>query len=135
MRIELIHSRPAEPVHIVWGPIAVLIIIIAGLFRNLSPKMPVCIFHEITGFPCPTCGGTRSVIALSRLDLVSSLTYNPLVFLFALGLIIFSLLFLAGEITGRSLKIKLTERGKRIIRYSAMALIAINWIFLIMAGR
>lgn len=119
----------------VWGPIAVLVIITAGIIRNIAPHLPVCIFHEITGFPCPTCGGTRSVIALSRLDLVSSLNLNPLVPVFTLGLIIFSLFFLFGMVTGRSLKIDLTERGKRTVRYSAIGMILANWIFLILAGR
>jgi hypothetical protein len=135
MRVEIINARPAEPVHMVWGPIAALIIATAGFLESIAPHLPGCIFHEITGFPCPTCGGTRSLIALSRLDLVSSLMYNPLVPLFAFGLIIFSLLFLIGAAAKRSLQIVLTDRGKRILRYSAMGLIAINWIFLIIAGR
>ncbi|UCE66322.1 MAG: DUF2752 domain-containing protein [Candidatus Zixiibacteriota bacterium] len=135
MHVEIRNSRPAELVHMVWGPIAVLFIIAVGFFKNVAPHLPNCIFHEITGFPCPTCGGTRSLIALSQFDLVSSFMLNPLVPLFALGLILFSLLFLVGAVTRRSVKIKLTERGKRILRYSVFFLFAMNWIFLIIAGR
>lgn len=135
MHFEIRNSRPAELVHMVWGPIAVLFIITAGFFKNIAPHLPNCVFHEITGFPCPTCGGTRSLIALSQFDLGLSFMLNPLVPLFALGLIVFSLLFLAGAVTKRSVKITLTERGKRIIRYSVLFLIALNWIFLIVTGR
>ena len=122
-------------IHLIWGPIAILFIVTAGLFKNIAPRLPACIFHEITGLPCPTCGATRSVMALSRFDLMSSLTLNPLVTLFAIGLIIFSLLFLIGAITGKSLNIALAEKGKKVIRYSAFVLIALNWLFLILIKR
>ncbi|UCE65359.1 MAG: DUF2752 domain-containing protein [Candidatus Zixiibacteriota bacterium] len=135
MHVEIRNSRPAELVHMVWGPIAVLFIITAGFFKNVAPHLPNCIFHEIAGFPCPTCGGTRSLIALSQFDLVSSFMLNPLVPLFAFGLIAFSLLFFTGAVTRRSLKINLTRRGKRIIRYSVFFIIILNWIFLIIMGR
>jgi hypothetical protein len=135
MHFEIRNSRPAEPVHMVWGPIAILFIVTAGLLKNFAPSLPVCIFHEITGYPCFTCGGTRSLIALSQFDLVSSFMFNPLVPLFALGLIVFSLLFFAGAVTNRSVKISLTKRGKRIIRYSVFIILALNWAFLIVIGR
>ena len=135
MHLEIRNNRPADPVHMVWGPMAVLFIFTAGLFKNIAPHLPDCVFHEITGFPCPTCGGTRSLIALSKFDLVSSFMFNPLVPLFAFGLIIFSLLFFTGVVTKRSLKINFTHRGKRIIRYTAIALVAANWLSLIAMGR
>jgi hypothetical protein len=119
----------------IWGPMAILFIATAGLLKGLAPGMPVCIFHEITGYPCLTCGGTRALIALSRFDLVSSFMFNPLVPLFALGLIVFSLLFFAGAVTNRSVKINLTRRGKRVIRYSAIIIIVLNWVFLVIVGR
>jgi hypothetical protein len=119
----------------VWGPIAVLFIITAGFFKNIAPRLPNCVFHEITGFPCPTCGGTRSLIALSQFDLVSSFMYNPLVLLFAAGLIVFSTLFLIGAVTKKSFKIALTERWKKAIRYAVIALFVFNWLFLILVHR
>jgi len=135
MRLEIVNNRPAEPVHLIWGPIAVLFIVTAGLLRNFAGALPVCVFHEITGFPCLTCGGTRSLFALSRFDLVSAFMFNPLVPIFAIGLIVFSLLFFAGAVTNRSVKIILTKRGKRIIRYSVFIILALNWAFLIVIGR
>jgi hypothetical protein len=135
MHLELRNVRPAAPVHMIWGPMAILFIVFAGLLRNFAGGLPVCVFHEITGFPCLTCGGTRSLIALSQFDLVSSFMFNPLVPIFAIGLIIFSLLFFAGAVTNRSVKISLTKRGKRIIRYSVLIIIALNWLFLILVGR
>jgi hypothetical protein len=135
MHFEIKNYRPAEPVHMVWGPMAVLFIMTAGFFKNFAHNLPVCIFHEITGFPCLSCGGTRSLVALSQFELISSFMFNPLVPLFVFGLIVFSLLFFAGAVTKRSVKINLSQRGKRLIRYSVFSLIALNWIFLIVVGR
>jgi len=36
----------------------------------------ICVFHSVTGWPCPTCGMTRSVVALAHLDLGRALAYN-----------------------------------------------------------
>ncbi len=38
----------------------------------------LCFFNNITGFPCPTCGLTRSVFSLANGEFVQSLRFNPL---------------------------------------------------------
>ena len=60
---------------------------------SLSYHLPSCLFYRYTGFYCPACGNTRSVRALLRGDVISSLQYNivPLI------LLIFGLL-LYGEL-------------------------------------
>ncbi len=30
------------------------------------PRIPLCLFHWITGLPCPLCGLTRGVFALAQ---------------------------------------------------------------------
>ncbi len=35
-----------------------------------------CVFHRTTGFLCPGCGGSRAVLSLIRLDIISALKYN-----------------------------------------------------------
>ena len=36
-----------------------------------------CVFFEAFHLYCPGCGGTRALFALLRLDVLSSLKYNP----------------------------------------------------------
>ena len=38
-----------------------------------------CPFKDLTGIPCPTCGGTRALAALGRLDLQEAILCNPMV--------------------------------------------------------
>lgn len=42
-------------------------------------KIPPCLFHLITGYYCPGCGGTRAVRALLHGHILQSLHYHPIV--------------------------------------------------------
>jgi hypothetical protein len=44
-----------------------------------------CPIRSLLGIPCPTCGGTRAIIALKQFNIVSALSLNPLV---TLGLLL-----------------------------------------------
>ncbi len=62
-----------------------LIISSAVVFRqvifNITQHFPECWFYEATGWLCPACGNTRSVKALLRGELITSLRYNIVPFL------------------------------------------------------
>ena len=54
-----------------------LLALIAGtlwLFTSLGVGCPIL---WLTGFPCPTCGTTRALLALLRLDFHGYLFYQP----------------------------------------------------------
>ena len=42
-------------------------------------SIPACPIYNYFGLFCPACGGTRAIISLLNLDLVSSILYNPIV--------------------------------------------------------
>ena len=46
-----------------------------------------CIIKNVTGIPCPSCGTTRSLLAIAKGHLADSILINPLG-LFAAGLLI-----------------------------------------------
>ena len=47
-----------------------------------------CIFHELTGYYCPGCGGTRAFLALITGHPILSFLYNPAV-IYAAGVLLF----------------------------------------------
>ncbi len=49
----------------------------------LGQNMPACPFYQIFRLYCPACGNTRSVMALAKGDILSSLRFNvtPIVLL------------------------------------------------------
>ncbi|MEV8358653.1 DUF2752 domain-containing protein [Microbacterium sp. NPDC076895] len=52
------------------------------LFQFANPYetqvFPECFWHQMTGWECPTCGGTRALYSLLRGDLSRSFAMNPL---------------------------------------------------------
>lgn len=46
---------------------------------QLTNMMPPCLFHKMTGYYCPGCGGTRAVQLLFKGQLVRSFWYHPVV--------------------------------------------------------
>ncbi|WP_367172316.1 DUF2752 domain-containing protein, partial [uncultured Cetobacterium sp.] len=68
-------------------------IIIIGLFSIFYVSFfnkSICIFYNLFGIPCLTCGITRAYIALFHLNLKKSFIFHPL-FLLVPFLIIFRL--------------------------------------------
>lgn len=53
-----------------------------------------CFFHEITGYYCPGCGITRSLVSLLHLDFYQALRYNALTPMF----LILAYFYIKGEI-------------------------------------
>jgi hypothetical protein len=63
--------------------IPLLVFVFALIFRRFAffifATMPPCRLNYFLGLLCPGCGGTRSVDALVRGDIFTSLRLNPLV--------------------------------------------------------
>jgi len=52
----------------------------------LLAEVPLCAFHQLTGQPCPLCGGTHACAALAQGDFMAAWQANPgLMPLFALA--------------------------------------------------
>ena len=99
-------------------------------------QLPRCMFKTLTGLPCPTCGVTRTVIALSRLDVGRALFMNPLAAIAGVAGLLY-LLYAAAVLVLRLPRLRPTvsDVDARRIRIAAVATLAINWIWLIGTGR
>ncbi len=59
---------------------AAAVALISLLWPDLiSIKLPPCLFHEISGYYCPGCGGTRAVRALLKGHILLAVYYHPTV--------------------------------------------------------
>lgn len=56
------------------------------LFPNFFSKLAIpCVFHAMTGYYCPGCGGTRAVGYLLTGHLIKSFIYHPLIAYVGIG--------------------------------------------------
>jgi len=133
MRAYVRNNSAAMGIHVIWGPMGLLFIVAAGFFKDFLGLLPPCIFHRLTGIPCLTCGATRSLVALSQFDMASSFLLNPMVFVFAAGVVVFSLVSLYGLIFERNIVLRLDKGQKRALRIGVISLIIVNWLYLMAA--
>lgn len=61
-----------------------LLVLLRDEYISLLRLFPLCPFYKAYHLYCPACGNTRSTIALLNGDLLLSLRYNIIPFLFAL---------------------------------------------------
>jgi hypothetical protein len=70
-----------------WQAVGFLTLPIVGAFlagRGVPISFPGCALRHLTGIPCPTCGMTRSFIALAKGDFATSIqmhAFGPVLFL------------------------------------------------------
>jgi uncharacterized protein DUF2752 len=88
---------------------------------------PVCPFYFLTGHPCPFCGGTRSFAYMWGGDLSDAVRLYPL------GPALFAGTFgaigglLAGAVSGRSLRPRLTPAQWRGVLLGTVVTVLISW--------
>jgi hypothetical protein len=106
-----------------------------GLLHLDALPMALCAFKAVTGVPCLTCGTTRALARLFTLDVPGAVAMNPLAAAVGLALVPWGaadLLLLARE---RALALEITPGFAPLVRAAAVALVAANWAYLIVAGR
>ena len=133
MKIEFANTsrRPAWPT---WAVVLVLAwLALAGitfwLNAYLGQSVQLCVFKELTGFPCPTCGLTRGTLCLLHGQLGSAWLRNP--FLFSLiGL--FALATMVRLFFARGVRIQLARTERRMALALVTAAFLANWLYVIL---
>lgn len=118
---------------LVWGGAVVAAILVSPWGGVFASWMPGCLFKQLAGIPCPSCGVTRSALALARFDLVHAFAAYPLQSLawtfFVVGGLAAGALALAGR--------RLPTMPRRLPWWSVAlvaAVVAANWAYSIHAG-
>jgi hypothetical protein len=99
-------------------------------------RVPLCVFKQITGWPCPTCGTTRAVLAALRADVPGAFAMNPLMTVMAMAAGAY--LVYAAIVVGFRLprfRPLPSPSAARLWRMAAIAVVTANWAYLIAVGR
>ena len=94
--------------------------------RGVSP-IPPCIFHVVTGQPCPFCGGTRSFAAMAHGNLAGAVHVFPIGPLLFAGLVLAVLYSLWSLASGRRVRVSMDQGLRRTVVVVAVALLLVNW--------
>ena len=130
--------NPGEIDHeLIWLSVSISSLGAAAAWLALGLPWPRCVFHELTGLPCVTCGMTRCAIQLFHGHFLAALKWNPLVFAALCGVVAFDLYALA-TLTMRAQRLRVsfsTQRAKTSTRVSVIAALALNWLYLLIHWR
>lgn len=89
----------------------------------------LCLFRQITGLPCATCGMTRGCLAALQGDPVQAWLYNPLA-MTALAIVVGNLLLRI--IAGYRVNLGLGRPARRWIWIAIIVLATVNWAYVIL---
>jgi hypothetical protein len=138
VRLRVQCLAPGEIDHeLIWLSASLVSLGLAAAWLTVGLPWPRCMFHEITGFPCATCGMTRCGIQFFHGHFLAALKWNPLVFTALCGLTGFDLYaFVTLATRGPRLRICFyTETAKRFVRIALISALLLNWIYLLMHWR
>ena len=93
---------------------------------------PACVFRAMTGVACPGCGSTRAILALGNGHVVEAVQLNPLFTAAVVGFVVLGLL--APWWTLAAGRLPVVTRVGVGPRLAAVAVVALNWGWIILRG-
>jgi Protein of unknown function (DUF2752) len=134
MRLVWRRIQPGNFDHeLVWLAVSVAAAVGGAIWLRLGFPMLRCPFLAVTGYPCLTCGATRCAIAFLHGNFFAAWLWNPLA-LVALCFVVLFDVYAAIVLLGRAPRLRLidwTQAEKNAVRIAVVALIVVNWIYLL----
>lgn len=94
--------------------------------QGVTP-IPPCIFHTITGQPCPFCGATRSFVWTAHGQLGAAFQVFPIGPFMFLALLV-AIGYTAWAVaTGRRIRVSVNPRLAQAFYLSLLVILALNW--------
>ncbi len=97
-------------------------------------SVSVCLFKHTTGIPCPSCGSTRSVMAITQGQYVDALHLNPLGYIITLIMLLAPLWIVFDFVTRKGTLFDFYQNmevslKRPLYQLPLFTLLLINWIW------
>jgi hypothetical protein len=132
LRIEP-RGRGIAAVAIIAGALVAAAPVVAMLHLDHLP-LRLCAFKAFTGLPCASCGATRALARLARLDVAGAVHVNPLAVVSYVGLVLAGLVDLVLFLRGRRLRLDTAQGEWRFILAVGALAVILNWLYMIHVG-
>jgi len=110
-------------------------------FRNVSNESDfgVCVFKQVTGVPCPSCGTTRSVLSILKGDILEGILWNPFGIIIIFILFIFPVWIISDVLSRKDTLFNVYNQTelflkRKWIAIPAILIVLVNWIWNIVKG-
>lgn len=134
MQVSWRPVAPGETDHeLLWLCVSVGALGAAAAWFALGLPWPRCLFHDLTGLPCVTCGMTRAAIQFFHGHFLAALRWNPLVFFALCTLSIFNA-YSGFVLIARAPRVRFGPfhfSEKMFARIIIMIGLGLNWIYLL----
>lgn len=136
MRLIVRSLGPGELNHeLLWLSVSIGSLACAAVWFSFGLPWPSCVFHDLTGLPCLTCGATRSAIEFFHGHFLSAWKWNPLAFIAYCALAIFNV-YASIVLIRRAPRLRLAHFAagdKNLLRVTVIALLGLNWLYLLVS--
>ena len=132
MKVHLVKvpRLPGWPLSAVGLLVAGFALVGAGAWWAMRqrPRVELCLFKRLTGWPCPTCGAARGMFCVLRGEPLSAWKLNPLLFTVLAAAAALAALRL---LLARAVRVEMARREKLLALVAAAALVLLNWAYVI----
>jgi hypothetical protein len=101
--------------------------ILPGLWARGVNPVPPCLFHTLTGQPCPFCGGTRSFAAMAHGNVVAAAHVFPIGPVLFAGVILAVAYALWSMVSGRRLEVAMDPTLRKTLVVLGVTILLANW--------
>jgi hypothetical protein len=126
-------TREERQLAYLWLAAAVSAVALRPLWLAMTPLLRPCVFRSLTGFPCPTCGTTRAATAFLDGHLIAALAANPLAAVAGLLFVVGAPLAAFWAVARWPVPVLPTPLPGWM-RGGAVAVVAANWLYIIIAA-